>query len=33
MGTFTPAVTAPPAPDGDYTLTPVYVLKLPGDGA
>ena len=26
-------VTAPPAPDGDYTLTPVYVLKLPGDGA
>jgi hypothetical protein len=26
-------VAAPPAPDGDYTLTPVYVLKLPGDGA
>lgn len=26
-------VTAPPAPDGDYSLTPVYVLKLPGDGA
>ena len=26
-------VTAPPAPDGDYTLSPVYVLKLPGDGA
>lgn len=29
----TSPVTAPPAPDGDYTLTPVYVLKLPGDGA
>lgn len=31
-GETTP-VTAPPAPDGDYTLTPVYVLKLPDDGA
>lgn len=26
-------VSTPPAPDGEYTLTPVYVLKLPGDGA